>query len=353
MKYKLSEIVEIISGGTPKKTIKDYWNGEIPWITIKDFRGKYPETVTANISKKGLEQSPVKLTDENDVLISARGTVGEVMMVHKGYTFNQSIYGLRANKDKVIAEYIYYWLLANKQIFTKNVHGSVFDTITKKTFDYIQVDVPNIRNQKEIITKLNIIDAKINTNNQINDNLATLKTSIFDKLFKNKMSSHLNGNLSNITIITSGKRPKKKFDNKSSVAKYPIVGASKIMGYTDRYLYNESILTTGRVGTHGVIQRFRKPVWVSDNSFVFKTEHEDYLFEILNNWIKYSALNRGSTQPLITQTDLKNIDIYVPTKEEFYHFESVVTPLTDQQFSLISENDNLKKAKAALLSKLF
>ncbi|WP_323067311.1 restriction endonuclease subunit S [Limosilactobacillus reuteri] len=187
----------------------------------------------------------------------------------------------------------------------------------------------------------------------VNDNLATLKTSIFDKLFKNKMSSHLNGNLSNITIITSGKRPKKKFDNKSSVAKYPIVGASKIMGYTDRYLYNESILTTGRVGTHGVIQRFRKPVWVSDNSFVFKTEHEDYLFEILNNWIKYSALNRGSTQPLITQTDLKNIDIYVPTKEEFYHFESVVTPLTDQQFSLISENDNLKKAKAALLSKLF
>ena len=188
---------------------------------------------------------------------------------------------------------------------------------------------------------------------RLNDNLAALKTSIFDKLFKNKMSSHLNGNLSNITIITSGKRPKKKFDNKSSVAKYPIVGASKIMGYTDRYLYNESILTTGRVGTHDVIQRFRKPVWVSDNSFVFKTEHEDYLFEILNNWIKYSALNRGSTQPLITQTDLKNIDIYVPTKEEFYHFESVVTPLTDQQFSLISENDNLKKAKAALLSKLF
>lgn len=124
------------------------------------------------------------------------------------------------------------------------------------------------------------------------------------------------------------------------------------MGYTDNYLYNEPILTTGRVGTHGIIQRFREPVWVSDNSFVFKTDHEDYLFEILNHWINYSALNRGSTQPLITQTDLKNIDIYVPTESELKKFEMVSRILTNLQFSLIKQNRRLDQIKKTLLNKL-
>lgn len=268
---------------------------------------------------------------------------------------SNDVIAFRTKDSRLLQDYLYVVLQSDNffNYVTNTAKGTKMPRGDKRAIINYEFELPNIQLQRKISHTILVLEKKIRLNNQINDNLATLKTSIFDKLFKNKMSSHLNGNLSNITIITSGKRPKKKFDNKSSVAKYPIVGASKIMGYTDRYLYNESILTTGRVGTHGVIQRFRKPVWVSDNSFVFKTEHEDYLFEILNNWIKYSALNRGSTQPLITQTDLKNIDIYVPTKEEFYHFESVVTPLTDQQFSLISENDNLKKAKAALLSKLF
>lgn len=186
----------------------------------------------------------------------------------------------------------------------------------------------------------------------LNANLDEIKTAYFDKSFNQQMQSNLNGKLKNITKITSGKRPNKKSDTKSSKDKYPIVGASKVMGYTDNYLYNEPILTTGRVGTHGIIQRFREPVWVSDNNFVFKTDHEDYLFEILNHWINYSALNRGSTQPLITQTDLKNIDIYVPTESELKKFERVSRILTNLQFSLIKQNRRLDQIKKTLLNKL-
>lgn len=332
MKILFKDFVELHRGyDLPKRSRK---NGTIPVIASTGIIGSH------NISKV---LGPGVITGRS-------GSIGKVNYVKSNFwPLNTTLYvsDFKNNNPK----YVYYRLQTLS--LGKFASGSAVPTLNRNDLSELEISIHEKEEQNKIVAKLEPFEKKIELNNQINDNLATLKTSIFDKLFKNKMSSHLNGNLSNITIITSGKRPKKKFDNKSSVAKYPIVGASKIMGYTDRYLYNESILTTGRVGTHGVIQRFRKPVWVSDNSFVFKTEHEDYLFEILNNWIKYSALNRGSTQPLITQTDLKNIDIYVPTKEEFYHFESVVTPLTDQQFSLISENDNLKKAKAALLSKLF
>ena len=167
------------------------------------------------------------------------------------------------------------------------------------------------------------------------------------------MQSNLNGKLKNITQIKSGKRPERKSNTQSSFDKYPIVGASKVMGYTDKYLYNKTILTTGRVGTHGVVQRFREPVWVSDNSFVFETEHEDYLFEVLKHWVNYNAINRGSTQPLITQTDLKNINIYVPAKYEFNNFENVTNKLTNLQFNLIKQNQKLNEIKKSLLNSLF
>ncbi|WP_323082975.1 restriction endonuclease subunit S [Limosilactobacillus reuteri] len=355
MKYKISELVSINS-----KAIKKDYDGLIKYIDTSSVNnGKFDNPRTYSTLHDAPSRARRMASVGDTVISTVRPNMKHIGFIseNNNYVYSTGFAVVSPNRKLVDPYYLYLYL--SSAFVTKTLQSigetstSTYPSIKPNDIGNLSVDIPSMKEQTVVAKRIRLLDEKIKFNNRINDNLATLKTSIFDKLFKNKMSSHLNGNLSNITIITSGKRPKKKFDNKSSVAKYPIVGASKIMGYTDRYLYNESILTTGRVGTHGVIQRFRKPVWVSDNSFVFKTEHEDYLFEILNNWIKYSALNRGSTQPLITQTDLKNIDIYVPTKEEFYHFESVVTPLTDQQFSLISENDNLKKAKAALLSKLF
>ena len=353
MKYKISSIASIISGGTPKKNIPEYWNGTIPWITIKDFNSKYVSSVTNYISKKGLDNSSVNLTRNNDILISARGTVGKLLMVESGMTFNQSIYCIRPNEQLVIPDYLYYWLCKNIEKIKKGVHGSVFDTITRKTFDLIEINLPSLQLQKEISKKVKVLDDKIELNRRINANLDELKTAYFDKLFKQKMQSNLNGKLKNITQIKSGKRPERKSNTQSSFDKYPIVGASKVMGYTDKYLYNKTILTTGRVGTHGVVQRFREPVWVSDNSFVFETEHEDYLFEVLKHWVNYNAINRGSTQPLITQTDLKNINIYVPAKYEFNNFENVTNKLTNLQFNLIKQNQKLNEIKKSLLNSLF
>ena len=187
----------------------------------------------------------------------------------------------------------------------------------------------------------------------INDNLADIKISIFNRIFGAKLKQNLNGTIQDIAEVKTGKRPKNKYANKKIDAPYPIIGASKIMGYTDEILYNESIITTGRVGTHGVIQRYREPVWVSDNSFVLTSKHEDYLCELLRSFINFDALNTGSTQPLITQSDLKNIDIYVPSKEEFDLFETKTTVLTNKQFELKKQSQTLQALKLQLLSKFF
>jgi len=154
-----------------------------------------------------------------------------------------------------------------------------------------------------------------------------------------------------IMNISSGKRPIKKSDKKILDFIIPLVGASSIMGYVKEYNYNEPILVIGRVGTHGVVQRFNKKVWASDNTLVIKSNYYEFAYQILNR-INYSSLNRGSTQPLITQTDIKKQLIIKPEERILSNFENIIGKLFNKIYSNIDENNKLIQLRDTLLPKL-
>ncbi len=174
MKYKLSDIMDLIGGGTPKTSVESYWNGDISWLSVKDFNNdyRYVYKTEKKITEDGLNNSSTKLLLKDDSIISARGTVGEMAMIPFPMAFNQSCYGLRARKDIIDPTFLYYLVKHNVSILKKNTHGSVFDTITKGTFEGISVDVPSMEVQLKIASVLRNIDDKIELNTNINDNLA-------------------------------------------------------------------------------------------------------------------------------------------------------------------------------------
>ena len=181
MKYKLSEVMELIGGGTPKTGKPEYWNGDIPWISVKDFNNdlRYVYKTEKTITKLGFEKSSTKLLQRGDVIISARGTVGEIATVPFSMAFNQSCYGLRARTGIVTSDYLYYLIKYNVLVLKKNTHGSVFDTITRNTFDNIEVELPSIEIQEKIASILSDYDEKIELNNVINNNLEEQAQALF------------------------------------------------------------------------------------------------------------------------------------------------------------------------------
>ena len=185
MKYKFSEIMDIIGGGTPKTSKSEYWNGDIPWLSVKDFNNdyRYVYETEKTITQAGLDNSSTKLLKRNDSIISARGTVGEMAMIPYPMAFNQSCYGLRAKEGLVDEEYLYYLIKHNVVVLRKNTHGSVFDTITRDTFDGIEVDLPSLAEQKVVASILRDLDDKIEVNNEINKNLLEQAQSIFTQEF--------------------------------------------------------------------------------------------------------------------------------------------------------------------------
>jgi type I restriction enzyme M protein len=158
----LSKEIQIIGGGTPKTNIPEYWNGHIPWLSINDFKGnrKYVSNTEKSITNLGLEKSSTKLLAKGDLIISARGTVGELAILSIPMAFNQSCYGLRT-KENLLNEYLYYCLKYEIMQIKENSYGAIFETITTKTFDSIKIPLPSLQEQSDIVNEINKFEQKI------------------------------------------------------------------------------------------------------------------------------------------------------------------------------------------------
>ena len=185
MKYSLDDIVEIISGGTPKTGIKEYWDGEIPWISIKDITSSSNKIQNTEkyVTRLGVENSSTNILKEGDIILTARGTVGEVGRIVKPMAFNQSCFGLRAKTGIVTSDFLYYKLKTIMKNIKNHSHGSVFNTINRETFKHIFIDLPSLEEQKRIADILTALDDKIELNNQMNQTLEEIASLFYKRWF--------------------------------------------------------------------------------------------------------------------------------------------------------------------------
>ena len=183
--YRLSDVINLIGGGTPKRSTSEYWNGEIPWLSVKDFNhgGRYVQKSDETITQLGLDKSSTKLLQPGMLIISARGTVGELAQLKSEMAFNQSCYGIDAKTKYLDNNYLYYLLKLKIGELKSIAHGSVFDTITRDTFENIEVKIPTKSTQKAIAHILGTLDDKIELNQKMNQTLEEIAKAIFKSWF--------------------------------------------------------------------------------------------------------------------------------------------------------------------------
>lgn len=263
-------------------------------------------------------------------------------------------------KDGVCKRFLYY-VLANDTFFDYSMATSKGTKMPRGDKAAImKYDVPDFtyEKQEKIAGILDALDRKIQLNAEINKNLEQQVFAIYKAWFEDYVLSEgmcpeswMDATLSDIADINSGKRPPVKSPEKTDEMQIPLVGAASIMGFTAEPNHTDKILVTGRVGTHGVIQRFNSPCWTSDNTLVITSPYYEFTSQVLQR-IDYHSLNRGSTQPLITQGDMKKVAIIMPDKKTLDEFELLAGTLMSQYEANAIENTKLSEIRDSLLPKL-
>ena len=393
---KISDLAVIISGGTPKTTIESFWNGNIPWLSVKDFSGdsKYVYTTEKTITDEGLKHSTANLLSAQDIVISARGTVGELAMLPFPMSLNQSCFGLRARCD---ADFLYYLLKVKVAEFKQRANGGVFGTIIRTTFDKVKCRIPDsLECQHRIASILSSYDSLIENNTKRIRLLEKMAENLYKEWFvRFRFPGYEKAEMENglpkgwkverlgewgISLDT-GKRPKGGIDI-SLKDGYPSLGAECIkelafFDYSSVSLIPKDFYESMKRGknTGDDILLYKDGAYIGKvtmfmdkypyehyaiNEHVFfvapkNVEYKNYLYFTLHQnefFVLMQNLNRNAAQPGLSRGDVEKVQMTIPTSEVVKQFNQVVKPMLKIMFNLAKQNTLLARRRDLLLPRL-
>ena len=264
-----------------------------------------------------------------------------------------------SNPNILLPEYLMMWF--SRKEFDRNAwfytDADVRGGMDKDALLDMRLPFPSIERQREIVAEYETLSKRIRLNEQMISTLKATAQTLYRKMFvdgidkENLPDGWRMGKIGDLAEVNSGKTCNDKSDKKDDQYKYPVAGASGIIGFSSTYNFDEKLMTTGRVGTLGVVNRYHAKMYMADNVLIIRSNYYEYCYQLLNS-LDYNDITKGGVQSLITQTDLKECSVIIPTKEHLELFESESTSLYSFVEIKKQENKKLTELQSLLLAKM-
>ncbi len=184
---KFTDIINVLSGGTPKTSIPEYWNGDIPWFTPRDVEDSfYISSTERKITDLGLSKCNSNLYPAETVFITARGTVGKCALTAVPMAMSQTSYAL-IGKNGLPQYFVFLLLLNMVDLLKTQATGAVFDTIIVDTFRKQDVVLPPQHVLAEFCRKVHPWFYLIAENNSQNHILSRTRNYLLPKLLSGEI----------------------------------------------------------------------------------------------------------------------------------------------------------------------
>ena len=183
-KCKLGDICEIVSGSTPKTTIEEYWDGDVKWITPAELNENVYiiNDSVRKITKLAVEKTGLSSFPEGTVILSTRAPIGKVAIAGCEMYCNQGFKNLICS-EKIFNKYLYWFLKGNTMFLNSLGRGATFKEISKAIVSEIEINVPEIEEQHEIVKILEKVNTIIRFRKQELSVLDTLVKARFVEMF--------------------------------------------------------------------------------------------------------------------------------------------------------------------------
>lgn len=183
----MGDVLEkIVGGGTPSRSNEKYWNGEIPWVTVKDFATFNPRAAQETITREGLKSSASNLIPSETLITSTRMALGKAVIYEVDVSINQDLKALFPKKN-VCTKFLYYWFENNAAIIDELGSGSTVKGISLGDLKAISFLLSSLEEQTAIATILSDMDNELATLEMRCDKARQLKQGMMQELLTGRI----------------------------------------------------------------------------------------------------------------------------------------------------------------------
>lgn len=362
----VSNVATPVIGGTPSRSVSTYWGGSIKWAAAKDIvnvKGRYLYSTEESITQEGINNSAAKILPRGTVVITARGTVGALAQLGENMAFNQTCYGLIA-KETILSDFLYYALKGSLSEMHSLSYGTIFDTITIKTFDHLTIPLPSYSEQKAIASILGALDDKIELNRKMNETFEAMARAIFKSWFmdfdpipglgphKEWQTSPLGkipkgwrvANLGEVIELAYGKALK---EDMRLPGKFPVYGSNGQVGWHNEKFVDGPGIVVGRKGNPGIVTWVPTDFYPIDTTFyvipkgIIKSMYYFYHALRLQD---LPSLGADSAVPGLNRNMAYMNKLIIPPEHIVDAFDNQVKSLADT----VKHNDDQSRTLAAI-----
>ena len=392
--YRLGDIIQLKSGGTPDKSNPDYWGGSIPWISAKSMYDDFISTSDLFITEEGL-QAGSKIAKKDSILLLTRGSGLfnriPVCYVVSDVAYNQDVKNIVLKQEDVTSiKFLYYWLYGNKELLSSMLEttGIGAGKIDTKRFLNLSISLPSQKEQARYIHLMDLLFDKIELNRRINANLEAQAQALFRSWFvdfepfrdgpfvdykKGKIPQGWKvGNYTDIVEIKGGGTPKtgiqEYWDGTIPFFSPKDVGASCFVLDTEKHITakglencNSSLFQTNTVfitarGTVGKVVMTGTEMAMNQTNYALLGKQnisQYYVYHITRQLVtRLLKKANGAVFNAITTRDFTSEQIVMPPFSTIRQFSDVVKPIYENILLNDVQSNRLSALRDTLLPKL-
>jgi type I restriction enzyme S subunit len=355
-RVSLSELVTIRGGGTPDRQNPDYWDGDIPWASVKDLKDIRLENTQEFITEKGVKNSATNIIPTGTIVVATRMAVGKACITGLPVAINQDLKALFCSPE-LSPQYLLWFLLSVSKKLEVQASGATVKGIKIDALNQLKIPLPPLEGQRRIAAILDKADAVRRKRQQAIALTEELLRSAFLEMFGNPIINprgweevELGGLL---TFLTSGSRGWAKFyapegrlflriqnvrDGKLLLDDIAYVSPPDSAEARRTRVKEGDVLVsiTADLGRTAVIPKGFKPAHINQHLALLRLKRERispvYLAAFLasiSGQLQFARLNREGVKAGLNFDDIRGLHILLPPLETQLKYEKFFIRQTD------------------------
>ena len=374
----LGELVEIVGGGTPSRGIPEYWNGGIPWATVKDMTSVELSETQEFISEKGVSTSATRIVPAGSVIMATRMGLGKVAINKIDLAINQDLKALKCN-GKLDPKFLLYFLQSKAGYLESQGKGATVKGIKLDLVKSLPVPRLSLPEQRRIATILDKADAIRRKRRQAIDLMNDFLRSVFLEMFGDKAKGRKEWQEVKLkdllTFLTSGSRGWAKYyvPVGDTFLRIQNVGNNKLMiddvafinapvgaeAERTRVKAGDILLSiTADLGRTAVIPKGLGTAYINQHLSILRIQGAEpiYVSAFLaseEGQRQIRRLDRVGVKSGLNFDDIRSLKILLPPHELQTSYIRIYRKVCDMESSLAASDSEIDAMRNALTYQLF